>query len=225
MSSFPTDPRAAQRSTSCPSPGARRGWHLRGASSPANPVVLDGCSARGLLAQLEGCADEAAVSAREQLAAALKGGKPDAIRDAMDRARAVLPAPTMSRAEAVEAELAEVFASTHREPGAPAARTGSARAAYVRPPEPAPREVLAAYDEVLSGELTRSQRWGLEQTRTMLARLIEGDAKTLPERARAASRELDAFRAEAERRRQRDVSRASKPAAPEGLSQLARERA
>ena len=62
----------------------RKSWQLRGASSPGAPVVLDGRSARGLLALLEGLEGDDARGVREQLASALEQGNADAIRAAMD---------------------------------------------------------------------------------------------------------------------------------------------
>ena len=93
-----------------PGPSERRGWHHRGASSPTKPVVLDGRSARGLLALLASSDHEGARGAHEQLVAALGAGRTDAIRAAMDRARTVLP-PEVPRAEVLAAELAAKLAT------------------------------------------------------------------------------------------------------------------
>lgn len=221
----------------------RRTWQHRAASSPAQPVALDGSSARGLLALLAGRDDEASVSAREALTAALAGGRMGAIREAMDAARAALPTPPKTWAERRGAELAEAVAGVEAaeldrlarslgsrpvslgdgaeaEPfegdddaGAPGAPR---RPAYERPPEPDPRAVLAAYDEALLGELSQSQRWNLEHHRRDLARVMGNGAKSLPDFARKAARALEEHHADAERRRAADEKRkrAPRPSTP-----------
>lgn len=96
-------------SESYPTTAERRGWHDRGASTPTRPLAAGGCSARGLLALLASRGDEPAVTAREALAAALAAGKLDAIREAMDAARALVPQPTP--ADLRDAHLAALNAS------------------------------------------------------------------------------------------------------------------
>lgn len=104
-------------SESYPTTAERRGWHDRGASTPTRPLALDGTSARGLLALLDARDDEAAVTAREALAAALAAGKLDAIRDAMDAARALVP--QTSPADLRDAHLAAL--NDHHDPEGDAA--------------------------------------------------------------------------------------------------------
>ena len=79
-----------------------RRWQLRAASSPKRPVAIGAHSARAMLGLL---AEGRHIEARDALAAALAGGHVDAIRAAMDRARAVLP-PQPTYVELRAAELA-----------------------------------------------------------------------------------------------------------------------
>ena len=165
-----------------------RDWPACGASTPERPVAEAACSARGLLAILD---ERGHVDARDELAAALDAGRLDAIRAAMARARALVPAPSLR--EIREAELAAAVERVREE-----ACVAAVVERRVAPP-PSPAETRSRLVAVLeSGVLDDALRVDLERTRDALVAAIQErrvtDAHVHAQRARALlARVVDAM--------------------------------